>query len=227
MSKGSAEQIIHRMTPALLPGFHAHIHVETEQPCLIQSGDSHSYVQGMLIFGEGKDGREQIHKHYRPHAKRIKLQVEIEIAVPVPSEERRHRRERWVLQRKRLWAHAWLWANVREFESQFRPDTQDWKLEEYLGGKYAMHQAMRVQDGIGEDYDLGEEPDGKQARDENAEVDDDTSWVPEPEAISQGTLPAQSQSLDPEEDQLAPREGPYGGPGGLSWERRDDAIGRW
>jgi hypothetical protein len=220
------------MTPALLPGFHAHIHMETEQPCLIQSDDPGAYVQGMLIFGEGKDGREQVHKHYRPHAKRIKVQVEIEQSVAVPSGERRHPRERWVLKRKRLWAHAWLWTNVREFESQFRSDTQGWKLEEYISGKYNVHQAMRVENRVGEDYEFGEGDDYvKQVWDEIAEADDDASWVPEPEQDPRdiGNV-AETDSLnllDDDDDDPTRSEVPYSGSEGLSWERSDAAIGRW
>ena len=153
--KGSAEQIIRRMTPALLPGFHAHVHIETEQPCLIQSDDPNDYAHGMLIFGEGKEGRDQLHQHYRPHAKRIKVEVEFDVAVPVLAEDRRYPQERWVLMRKRQWAHAWLWSNVREFEMQVRMDLEGWRLEDYLAGTYAMHRALRIECQQGEDYDGG------------------------------------------------------------------------
>ena len=214
------------MTPALLPGFHAHVHMETEQPCLIQSADPQAYTQGMLIFGEGKDGRDQIHKHYRPHAKRIKLQVEMDMAVPIPSEDRKTPDERWALKRKRLLAHAWLWADVRDIDNHFRVDLEGWKLEEYLAGKYTLNQAMRVEEGVGEDYEVGDSKDAENQWDVDVQnTDSAETWVPEPEPQEVGVVQGIS-SIGGRVDQEG-RHVPSGGIGGLSYERSDDAIGKW
>lgn len=43
--KGSPEEIINRMTPALLPGAHAHVDQECLQPVLVRS-NAQSHVQG-------------------------------------------------------------------------------------------------------------------------------------------------------------------------------------
>lgn len=221
------------MTPALLPGFQALVHMETEQPCLIQSDDPKAYVQGMLIFGEGKGGREQVHKHYRPEHKRMKIQVEIEINVPVPSTEREDPDERWIGQRKRLWAHAWLWSNVRDFDSQFRSDVREWKMEEYVGGKYTMHKTMRVEkNGLGEDYCAEDENEAEVEREQklNVEAASAEPWLPEPEPELQsgGTEGlADSADIEDEEGRFIPSRVPCGGLGGLYYERSDDAIGKW
>ena len=231
--KGSSEQIIHRMTPALLPGFQAHVRIETEQPCLIQSDNPQDYAHGMLIFGEGRGGRDQVHEHYRPHAKRIKLQVETEIVVPVKADDRESPRERWTLKRKRLWAHAWLWSNVMDCETQFRMDLNGWKLEEYLAGKYALNQALRVELGVGEDYEAGDGSEEEAAAEGGVDIhtSDDLVWVPEPEPepMSSDVDDETNARLgEPgEEGEELSREVPYGGPGGLCYERKDEAVGWW
>jgi hypothetical protein len=213
------------MTPALLPGFRAHVHVETEEPCLIQSNDPQDYAHGMLIFGEGKGGREQIHKHYRPHAKRIKVQVETEIVVPVDADDRDTPRERWVLKRKRLWAHAWLWSNVRDFETQFRMDLRGWKLDEYLAGVYALNQALRVELGVVEDYEVGDGPDEKPEGGVDVRTFDDLVWTLEPMSSEVG----EETNAEPGEVGEARDEEskgvPCGGIGGHIYERSDNAVG--
>ena len=203
--KASAEQIIRRMTPALLPGFRAHVHTETEQPCLIQSEDAQDYAHGMLIFGEGREGRDQIHQHYRPHAKRIKVQVEFDVAVPVLAGDPYAPQKHWVLERKKQWAHAWLWSNVRDFEMQFLMDLQSWGLEDYLAGEYAMHQALLIGCQQVEDYDGGE------SSDEGHEDESDAEKIDE---VEEGEDTGQPWVID-------------GGFKRLEYERSDDAIGKW
>ncbi|TKA71961.1 hypothetical protein B0A55_05394, partial [Friedmanniomyces simplex] len=58
-------ELTHRMTPALLPGFHAHVHADTLQPCILQSTNTRDYVQGMVVFGLGAQSRELIYNHYQ------------------------------------------------------------------------------------------------------------------------------------------------------------------
>ncbi|EGP90592.1 uncharacterized protein MYCGRDRAFT_90661 [Zymoseptoria tritici IPO323] len=79
LSKGSAGDLINRMTPAFLPGCHAHLDQESLQPCLVRADNAQSYVQGMLVFGQGKASRDAVHQHYRPGAKRRKVGVEIDV----------------------------------------------------------------------------------------------------------------------------------------------------
>jgi hypothetical protein len=207
------------------------MHIDTEQPCLIQSEDPKDYAHGMLIFGEGRGGRDQVHKHYRSHSKRIKLQVETEIVVPVKANDRNTPRERWMLIRKRLWAHAWLWANVMDFEMQFRMDISGWKLEEYLAGKYAINQALRVELGVGEDYEVGDGPDEEPEGGVDVRTFDDFVWVPEPEPepisleVAEKTN-AELGEVGQERDEEQ-RVVPCGGIGGFSYERSDDAVGWW
>lgn len=142
--KESPEDLIHRMTPALLPGFHAHVHSETQQPCLLQSTDS-DYVQGMVIFGQGRNARDEIHEHYRPHSRRVKVQVEIDVLVEIPPFERQSPYELWRLQRRTIWVHTWLWSDVGNIDTQLRSQVPGWTLEDYLAGEMDMDQSMRVQ----------------------------------------------------------------------------------
>lgn len=96
------------MTPALLPGYRAVAHDQTGQPCLVQSDNCTDYVQGMLIFGQGKKSRNRIHKHYRPYGRRTKIDVEIDVMVFAPTDYRESEGEHCRLERRRLKAHAWI-----------------------------------------------------------------------------------------------------------------------
>ncbi|KAK5167666.1 uncharacterized protein LTR77_007365 [Saxophila tyrrhenica] len=157
-------EILNRMTPALLPGFHGHVHTQTQQPCILQSHDPQDFVQGMLIFGQARAARDRIHAHYRDTCRRVKVQVEVEFLAPNPSENA------WVLFRKRIWAHAWLWANVGSGDVEFRGVRERWTLEEYLAGKLGGERRMMLgEEGwIGEDFEDGKEVVGGERRDEGA-----------------------------------------------------------
>ena len=143
--QASPADIIHRMTPGLLSGFHAHVHTETLQTCLLQSTDPTDYVQGMLIFGQGKSARKRIHKHYRPRARRAKVQVEIDIKVLEPDQDLDSPYQRWRLQRRKIWAHAWFWSNIGSGDVHFRTESPRWTLEDYLAGNLGPDQELRIE----------------------------------------------------------------------------------
>ncbi|KAK4554307.1 hypothetical protein LTR86_008515 [Recurvomyces mirabilis] len=134
LKKMDTPETIRRMTPALLPGFHAYVHTDTLQPCIMPSHNTNDYVQGMVIFGQGKESRNLIHQHYHENCRRVKVEVEIEISVPLSSADRNHPLERWRLQRRKVWAHAWLWANVGSGDVGFRSQAERWTIEDYLSG---------------------------------------------------------------------------------------------
>lgn len=138
--------IIPRMTPALLPGFHPHVHSDTHKPCVIQSPNSQDYVQGMLVFGEGKAGRKSIHQHYGPNTRRVTVEVQCDFAVPVLAPSREHAHERWRLQRHKVRASAWLWANVGSGDVHLRNVVPKWTLEDYVEGKLEGERGMRVEE---------------------------------------------------------------------------------
>ena len=201
--KVSSEQIIHRMTPALLPGFHAHIHSETQQPCLLQSSNCKDYFQGMVIFGQGKEGRNLIHRHYRPNARRVKVQVEIDVLIPAFPTDHTLPCYHWVFQRRKIWAHAWLWCNVSSVDVQFRSEQTGWTLEAYLAGDLAANQSLRIEPAgrLGEDYDA------------DGVTDEDDNEAP--------------QHHYRRKPKVEPREVVYGGPGHLDYERDAAAVGWW
>ena len=192
------------MTPALLPGFHAHVHSETEEPCLLQSDQPYDFAHGMLVFGEGSESRKQIHQHYRPFAKRIKVEVEAEVVVPVQPGQRRHPLDRWALKRRRFLAHAWLWSNVRDLEIQFRMDLSGWRIEDYIAGKYALHRALKIEH----------------------EPREDLKFVSEVEQGGEDVLDSPFTRFGSDAGSMQ-REPVYGGYGLLDYERSDDAIGKW
>lgn len=132
LSQGSSFDVIPRMTPALLPGFHAYVHTDTRQPCLLQSPNISDHVQGMLVFGLGKEARHLVHQHYRPCCRRIKAEIQVDVLVPVGIWDRRLVDEKWRLQRRKIWAHCWIWSNVGSGDVHFRTQEPAWTLEEYL-----------------------------------------------------------------------------------------------
>lgn len=136
---------MNRLTPALLPGYNAHVHAQTLQPCLLSSIEPETYVQGLVVFGLGKDARAHIHQHYRPHAKRRKLQIEIDVAVREGTPKGAPTRLRKVqCVRRVVNAHVWLWSGPRG-EDVVGLDSR-WTLEDYLEGRLGPAQtALRVE----------------------------------------------------------------------------------
>ncbi|EME86688.1 uncharacterized protein MYCFIDRAFT_206910 [Pseudocercospora fijiensis CIRAD86] len=143
LSQGSPEDIINRMTPAILPGVHSHIDSKTIIPQLIHSGRSTDHVQGMLIFGQGKDARNVVHQRYRrQHAKRKRVEVEIEVLVPGQDEP-------WRPERRTIIAHAWLFSRIRECSVSDGTEVAEkkcpsWYLEGYLAGQLEPHDRLRI-----------------------------------------------------------------------------------
>ncbi|KAK3680046.1 hypothetical protein LTR78_000423 [Recurvomyces mirabilis] len=139
LKKLDTPETIRRMTPALLPGFHAYVQTDTLKPCIMPSLNTNEYVQGMVVFGQGKESRNLIHQHYRENCRRVKVEVEIDVSAPVSSADRDHPLENWRLQRRKVWAHAWLWANVGSGEVKFRSQAERWTIEDYLSGALESH----------------------------------------------------------------------------------------
>lgn len=156
--QGSPEDVLKRMTPALLPGHHIHIDLRSKKPCLVASSTLNSHVQGMVIFGQGKAAREFIHKHYRPDAKRKKVIVEIEVMVVKPPDRRQHELDLWEPQRRTIFVHAWK----RSGEIEGCGDAcANWTLEDYTAGTLAPELPLRIEESAKGD----EEADGYLGRD--------------------------------------------------------------
>ncbi|KAM3423034.1 hypothetical protein BST61_g504 [Cercospora zeina] len=100
LRKGSAEDMIPRMTPAILPGVHAHIDMHTTQPILVASPRPDAFVQGMLVFGLGKEARDILRAWYGRFAHRRRFPVELEARVGGDG--------KYHLERRAVWAYVWL-----------------------------------------------------------------------------------------------------------------------
>lgn len=142
------------MTPALLPGYRARIDSSSLQPAVTQSDDTIVHVQGMLVFGLGKEARRLIHNHYRTHAKRRKVQVEVELNILVTEPGPHNAFERKVFRprRRAIQAHVWLWSKKRGGEDFL--DEGEWNLDDYLLGNLGPKQtALRVEENAKGDED--------------------------------------------------------------------------
>lgn len=122
------------------------MHADTQEPCILQSADDEDYVQGMVIFAQGKKARRLIHKHYRANARRVTVDVEIDVAVPVPYFQRVFPTEHWRLMRRTIRAHAWIWSNVGSGDVQFRTQAPRWTLEAYISGSLGPVQSLRIEE---------------------------------------------------------------------------------
>jgi hypothetical protein len=145
-SHESPLKYVSRMTPALMTGFHAYVHSETQQPCLMQSPNSTDHVLGMLLLGEGKEGRKRIHEHYRRKTRRITVPVEIDVFIPMVANEGSMPTLRWQFKRRTIQAYAWIWANVGGGEAHFHSAAPRWTLEGYLSGEYSPQQQIDIRD---------------------------------------------------------------------------------
>lgn len=146
IGKNSPSDILPRLTPALLPRHHTHIHPATLRPCLLPSSDPQAYIQGFVLFGQGKRARDIIHAHYRRQSsksKRRKVIVEIEVVVLKPLSQRQHARDLYGLERRCIEAHAWKSkGKVEGCDEQCR----NWKLEDFMEGKYRDEVPMRIKE---------------------------------------------------------------------------------
>ncbi|CZT23477.1 uncharacterized protein RCC_09191 [Ramularia collo-cygni] len=170
IGKGSPEDILNRMTPALLHNHHIH-HTpslsKSHLPSLLPSSPAAPSppIQGMLLFGQGKHARQLIHTHYRadtntgtttahtpsmPPPKRRKVPVEIEIMVPQPRERRRHSRDFWRPQRIVISVHAWKSTSAEEGNFQACEEREggrcvaEWTLEGYLAGTLGREEGLSI-----------------------------------------------------------------------------------
>lgn len=148
------------LQPYLIPAAHPHNH-------------SHQvpHVTGMLLFGQGKESRKLIHAHYKNlYMRRKSVDVEIEVNVPsfIPVKEGQggegKMKVEWKIERLTISAHAWL-ADAHDVEEchldlakaavscgddingdEETESCREWKLEEYLEGKYEAPGPMRISD---------------------------------------------------------------------------------
>lgn len=94
---------------------------------MLKSSKAHDYVQGIVVFGLGRESRTQLHKHYKAFAKRKTVEVVVEIEIPS-----RQNAGTFEKKRRAVAAHAFLWRDKHEhFEPERVGDT--WTLEDYLG----------------------------------------------------------------------------------------------
>lgn len=99
------------MTPGILPGVHAHIDSDTEQPILVRSPRPEDFVQGMLVFGLGKEARGVLRAYYGRFAHRHRFPVELEVRVGQDGQ--------YHLERRAIWAYVWLKSSKIDGKSCF------------------------------------------------------------------------------------------------------------
>lgn len=135
------------MTPALLPGFSTLAHATTHEPLILQSSKAGDHVNGMLVFGQSRKVRRNVHEHYRPFCKRIKVEVELDTVHAVPAHRQACPGERWELRRRSVWAHAWIWRNAHSADARLRSQGEDagWRFDDYLAGKHQPAQSLRIE----------------------------------------------------------------------------------
>lgn len=111
----------------------------------------------MLILGLSRRRRDRIHQHYRPHVKRIKVQVELDVLIEGPSAAGPIEQRFYELKRRRVWAHVWLWSNIDTGEVYSRTGQPRWTLEDYIAGTFDPVQRLRIEpDGRGDERQEGE-----------------------------------------------------------------------
>jgi hypothetical protein len=105
--------------------------------------DSSPVATGLLLLGTGRDSRKEIEAHYRPVAKRERLQVVVEVRVPVPRSQRvvvtldtdddhdvDGESRKWRLEARWLEARVFVWRGAVEGNGQ------SWELGEAIAGLY-------------------------------------------------------------------------------------------
>ncbi|PPJ49713.1 hypothetical protein CBER1_02897 [Cercospora berteroae] len=139
LGKGSAEDMIPRMTPGILPGVHAHIDLDTKQPILVRSSQPEDYVQGMLVFGLGKEARDVLRAYYGRFAHRRRSQVELEVRVGEDGQ--------YHLERRAIWAYVWLKSSKIDGckVSSYDNGCPNWNLEQFLEGKLCARPPLRIE----------------------------------------------------------------------------------
>ena len=136
--------MIFRMTPALLPGFGAYHWPHSHEPCILPSTRPGDYVQGMVVFGQSKQTRRNIHEFCRENCKRIKVEVEFEVLWPVPPYMKTHPTQAWLKLRRRVWAHTWIWKDPKPGDVEVRVNQEErlgWRYDDYLA--YEMNQGQK------------------------------------------------------------------------------------
>ncbi|KAF2773153.1 hypothetical protein EJ03DRAFT_371586 [Teratosphaeria nubilosa] len=171
----SPEQLITRMTPALLPGHYPHVDSDTHLPFILPSANPSDYVQGMLLVGEGRNGRKAIHRHYTaalPHTHRVQLPVQIDVLVPVPEHETRvFPGQRWKLKRRTVMARVWV---ARGEGLAWRVGGGRWSLGGYLGGEMDGGQRMDLREaGEWEDCEVEVAGTGEEEEEEEKEEEEE------------------------------------------------------
>lgn len=181
------------MTPALLPGYRAHVDQPTLQPRVVKSSAREAHVQGIVVFGLGQNDFDILDGQYQPDKVAKEMNVEIDVSTPVHSEEGIE----WRLRRKVIKAYTWLPLesdNKTEEENQGQEEDDEplnipkigefWTLEDYIEGNLEVNETvvMRV------------EPSGK-GDEVEAQVNRETTRGPKVD-FSRGWIPSGSVVTD-------------------------------
>lgn len=157
LRKASAEDLIPRMTPALLAGFHAHIDLATMQPILVASSRPEDVVQGMVVFGLAKEARDIIREYYRRFAHRRRAQVEIDVCVKTAIDDQTSPDDHWHIERRVIRAYVWFRKSLADCELAAKDSKcANWRLDDYLEGRLTPREHLRIDpDGKGDEAEDG------------------------------------------------------------------------
>lgn len=166
------------MTPALLPGFHAHVHDTTHEPMILQSSRPGDHAHGMLVFGQSKKSRRSVHAHYRHFCKRIKVEVELDTVHPVPRHLRSCKDKRWELRRRSVWAHVWVWRGAHSADARLGMLGlgDGWRFDDFLAGAYETKGSLRVEPAGWMEDDRGTDLEGEEVEDSGGIGLADEGW---------------------------------------------------
>ncbi|KAK6427126.1 hypothetical protein LTR95_016039 [Oleoguttula sp. CCFEE 5521] len=135
MGKASAEDILHRLTPAQLGGARLHLRAETKQPVLLPSTNPDDSVHGLLLFGCGRRSRKRIDRHYQAHSHKVIARPMCETITTRSAARSDCRQEKRLIQ-STIMAEIYLWSNDSVLLEPEPEGSRGWTLNDFLTGTY-------------------------------------------------------------------------------------------
>nr|POE62398.1 hypothetical protein CFP56_68773 [Quercus suber] len=120
------------MTPAILPGYHAHTLSHTNEPYVVNSDDPQDCVRGVLVFGLGRTSRSRLKSFYQKLHLVLQLNVIADVRSGSPRQDCVQPGDRGGLERRTFAADVFLWQSAAIVDGHAYLRQQEWTLESYL-----------------------------------------------------------------------------------------------